>query len=397
MKGFIAVLTLTLLLLAIILPSVLTRVPEGSVTAFNRDATSGTREAFVEKALEPEGKGDGLTTKTWTPGSNVREVRNNDAMITFVKRQTNSIGYVSFGTIADFDKDGNPVMKKTANKNVSFATFDGILPTKDNILNNNYEAARNFNLFFRAKKDSSEYEVTKYNFEDDSFSGDVTKLDNIKNKDDLEASYLFYNWVLHSSEATDVIDKGYDADEPTGEISMPGVKYDFGKDKVDSYINTIGINKNKEQYMIEIVGSTSATALMTELMKEFDKDISNYYGLSENRLKLQLATNGSGDAFKATVSGTDRPFIGMQSREAQDNELSNWGYESVDASTYNPFAKDAILIIYNNNGVPLAKDEYLNIDSQSIYDLYTNYEYYTYEDIFKVMDKDGNLKPLEVI
>ncbi len=370
-KALLVIVSVILLGLAIILPSVLTSRGKDSVYAYNRDATSGTREAFVKKVLNAD-------EDTWSPGANVREVRNNDAMITFVKRQKNSVGYVSFGTVAQFDESGNPVMKEHTDSNVSFATFEGVLPTEENIMNSNYAAARDFNIFFRLEKDSSEYEITKYDFETPN-DIDINKINTNSNAEDLKAAYLFYNWIIHSQESLNIIETGYTSNGPTGELPAVG-NHDWTTDLdtiVNDYVAEMEMTKSFN-YNIEIVGSTSATALMTELANEFDDEMTEMFGLSNDQLKITLSTNGSGDAFKTSVPGADHPFIGMQSRDAKESELESWGYDSADPLTYNHFAKDAILIIYNNNNVELEEGQYLNTTQSQLYDLYTNNDEMTY-------------------
>ncbi len=84
-------------------------------------------------------------------------------MITFVQREKNSVGYVSFGTVAEFDEAGNPILRdRPGAENISFTTFNGVVPTYDNIMTGEYEAARNFNLFFRVVEGSAEAEILNY-------------------------------------------------------------------------------------------------------------------------------------------------------------------------------------------------------------------------------------------
>ncbi len=415
-----------ILLLAIILPSILTSRPNGSILAFNRDATSGTREAFVEKVIEPgdwdedynEYEEGANFKEVWSPGMNVREVRNNDSMITFVQREKNSVGYVSFGTIAYFDEEGNPFLRtdRDGMDNISFTSFEGVVPTKEAVLSGEYSASRNFNLFFRVNEDSNEYQITNYDWSNDSIDSEsLSAINSVDNSNDLKAAYFFYNWILQSEEAAQIINE-------SGELSYSSFDDERGlwfnedgeSEKLDSYIDQTGLNV-KNNILIEIVGSTSATAVMTDLTNEFDQIVSDKYDLSDEQLKFVLATNGSGDAVStSSPAGTDHPFIGMQSKDQDYSGLSPWGESYLNDETgeynskvYSAFAKDAILIIYNTesslNGVSLSEYKPTELDVwgatpeeggvpegyKTLYDLYTLGDYMSYEDLFMIHKDDG--------
>ncbi len=405
-----------LILSAILLPSILTSRPKDSVLAFNRDATSGTREAFVEKVIEPEdwdSDANGKFKEVWSPGKNVREVRNNDAMITFVQRELNSVGYVSFGTVAEFDEDGNPVKRTDRNgmDKIEFATFENVMPTRDAVLGGDYSAARNFNMFFRVFEGSDEQMITNYDWEANTIDeASIDAVDSTDNSNDLKAAYFFFNWVTHSTEAAEIIDE-------SGELSFStidtredwmgeGVVVDengniisadlSSSEKFTTYIDNTGVN-DESNILIEIVGSTSATALMTDLTNFFDEALTTAYGWSDDKLQFVIATNGSGDAVsKSAPAGTDHPFIGMQSKDQDKEGLDEWGTSyanedgTYDSTVYTPFAKDAILIIYNSRNIQewfpelsVEDGDMLNTNQEELYELYTNNEYLTYEDLFQ--------------
>ncbi len=381
----ISILAVIVLLLAIILPSALTSRPKGSVIAFNRDASSGTREAFVKKVLDVD---DDL----WTPGSNVREVRNNDAMITFVQREKNSVGYVSFGTVAQFnevDKQTPELKERPGAENISFTTFENVIPTKANIETGEYKAARNFNMFFRVESGSDEYSITGYDWDANTL-GDVNlaTINSVNNANDLKAAYLFFSWVTRSQEAFDVI-------EESGEIPYSSViegigstrnnwfapEADWANTPIDQYVNNMEVEND---IVIEIVGSTSCTSVMNELTHEFDRVVSDAYGLDEKDLEFVLVTNGSGDAVKDVIPGADHPFIGMQSKDgAFDGEFGYTmeadadpanGIEAYDTNVYTSFAIDAILMIYNNENdfVSDYNEAELNVNRDDVVMLYTD-------------------------
>ncbi len=402
-KVILIVTLVVLLVLAIVLPSILTARPDGSILAFNRDATSGTREAFVEKVLQTD-------KKTWTPGSNVREVRNNDSMITFVEREKNSVGYVSFGTVAEFDEAGNPILRTDRNgmDHIAFTEYEGVAPTYDAIFSGEYGAARNFNAFFRVVEGSNEYQIT--NFDWASMTIDDASLEAVNttgHANDLKAAYLFFNWIQSSTEAYEVIEESGEIPySPTESNGGTRIDYfntdDWGSSVVDTFVTTMGIHKD-EQILIEIVGSTSATALMTDLTNRFDDEVSEAYGLEEDELKFVVATNGSGDAVSETVPGTDHSYIGMQSKDQSADGFEGWGDYLVDEEynekVYASFAKDAILIIYNTSNLSqelkdvIASSEsgLLNVEKETLYDLYTYNEYMYYEDLFIEHTEDSEV------
>ncbi len=367
-RVMLIILLIIALLLAIILPSTLSARPKDSVTAFNRDATSGTREAFVEKVLQSD-------MDDFSPGSNVLEASNNESMIRSVERNRYSTGYVSFGTVAEFDKDGKAILKESMNPNkIGFTTLDGIDPDKENILSGDYSGQRNFNMFFRVKKDSNEYNITNYDFNTNTITTDVSSL-----SDTLKASYLFYNWALYSTEANDYITN------ESGELPFNSSTIDFTADYIKTYVDNTNLNSDKIR--IEIIGSTSANEIAEGLTKIFEDDINTIYG--SNSIEFVIATNGSGDAFKTTVPGVDEPYIGLQSREAKATELSSWGYDGIDPKTYHAFAIDAILIIYNKEHLGDKTIKY-DVNHEDLNNLYESNDYIQWENVFKPFAGGGS-------
>ncbi len=357
------------LMLAIILPSILNARPKGSVIAFNRDVTSGTREAFVEKVLEQD-------PDEFSPGKNVLEASNNESMIKATLKNEYSTGYVSFGTVAEFDETGKAVLKDGIDSSkLSFATLNSVSPDKANIIDGTYSGQRNFNMFLRVENESPDYAITTYDFENNTMIDDVSSLD-----DSLKASALFYNWIIYSQEALEVFENGYpelDID-PSGELPITTDRYVMDEDYLNTYIKNTQITD--DHIRIEVVGSSSASAVMEELSEVFEHEVNSIYSDS---LEFVIATNGSGDAFKKSIPGVENSYIGMQSREAKDEELSNWGYDSVDDLTYHPFAIDAILVIYNNEHLSNEdKQTSYNVTSEDLNNLYQSNEIVMWEDLF---------------
>lgn len=99
-----------------------------SIYVYTRDATSGTREAFISAI--------GLEDMS----ASAIEVSSNGDMATKVGNDANGIGYVSLST--DF----------AANKLVPLA-FEGVVPTEETVLDGTYAMQRPFNYVTRASGD----------------------------------------------------------------------------------------------------------------------------------------------------------------------------------------------------------------------------------------------------
>lgn len=357
-KIFIVLILVASLLLVLFLPLILNARPKGSVFVFNRDANSGTREVFIEKMLGEKPTG-------FSPSKlNAREVSTNDAMIKNVSVNKDSLGYVSFGTVADFDEEGNPVLRDSNNK-INFSTFNNVSPTKENIVSEKYDATRNFNEFFRVDKNSDEAKILEYDWENYK---DNTNVISTINNDNLKVSYLFYSWTLYSKNAYDILNEKSEMSESDQSIL-------FTKEAVDKYFESVNLS-SKKNLEIEIVGSSSAGTVFSILSNEFKKEL-NDWGYQVTFLKSNF---GSSDAFKKNIPGTKNPYIGLQSREPTENELSKWGWEESNSNSYLPFAKDAVLLIYNNKN--LKEGERLNTDTNRLLNVYSKESYFTYKDIF---------------
>lgn len=344
--------------LVVILPSVLNSRREGELIAFNRDATSGTREAFVEKVL-------GEDPDKFSPGKNVLEASNNESMIKSVAKNKYSTAYVSAGTIMDL-KTG-----ESKKEGVNITAFNNVMPTYDTVVDGTYTPQRNFNAFFRVENDSEESKILNWQTED------VTMLD-----DNLKASYAFYYWFEYSNEAGLLIEQG-------SEIANSDSRIDFTLSKEDknfiNYINTTELNS--KDIRIEIVGSSSAQASMEELTEVADENLEKEF--PDTNFEFVVATNGSGDAFSKKVPGTTgSDYIGMQSREPKESEYEEWGYTSDNyTKVYRAFAIDAIIIIYNNKHLD-NKDIELTTNKNMMNILYTNNNRIQFDDVFTPIGGD---------
>ncbi len=353
-KVILATFSILLLAMAVILPSALTARKTGQLIAFNRDATSGTREAFIEKVL-------GEDPDEFTPGKNVLEASNNESMIKSVIKNKYSVAYVSAGTIAELGEDSLTIKDKYVG-NVGVAGYEDVMPNLTTISNGEYAPQRNFNAFFRVEEGSEEAKIVDWQTED------VTGLD-----DNLKASYAFYYWFQYSQEAHDFINQGSEiAYTDRGRIPITWDNFEKYWDKTEL---------ESKDIRIEIVGSSSAQATMHELTDYVLEKVNEQY--PDTNVQFIIATNGSGDAFKETVPGTTgADYIGMQSREAKESELESWGYDETNSSDfYMPFAIDAILIIYNTKGLANPEQEYY-VTEEAMNRLYTVNDVVMFEEVF---------------
>lgn len=372
-KVILAITIIVLIILAIILPSILNARPKGSLLAFNRDATSGTREAFASKVLNDE---------EFSPGKDVREVKNNDAMVHDVANNNNSVGYVSLATIASFDESGEFKFNDGVSKNINYSTLDGTPITEESISTMTYGASRTFNSFFRVKKDSTESQILNYDFSTSTYTGESL----VEESNELKASYLFYSWVNQSTQASEFLtEEGF---FPASDSTI-----DFTNDVFINYATNEDIDLNlDDELRIEIVGSTSAKEAIVDLSKEFEETILSIE--PEIDMEFIIATNGSGDAFKETIPGATNAYIGLQSRSASESELSKWGWDDISESdgkyssdVYNSFIIDAILMIFNSE----SDEEGVKYTTtpEQLNKLYTNEDkdiFYSFDDIFTPME-----------
>ncbi len=379
-KVMIVIITIISISGIIIIPSLLTATPDWAAISFNRDATSGTREAFADKILDTD-------PDTFSPGKNVREVKNNESMIKSVIKNKHSIGYVSFGTVAYFDLEDegmSHIKEKYEDSPIQYATINGVNPQLDPNTHelNNYNAKRNFNSFFRVEKNSNEAK-----FLDSSWGttfdnpNDLTTFDN-----DIKGSYLFYSWMNYSNEAADLLLK-------ESEVPSSTKRIDFTDDLVNDYIDDVELNVD-ERIKISVVGSSSARKVLDLLSTEVEGESFKYiaeenWGLSN--VEFEKATNGSGDAFKESIAGTTDPYIGLQSREPKEGELLSWGWNYEDVNTpYIPFAIDALLVIYNTKGLDDDANIHRNINgSDEIYKLYSDNDWVRFDDVLEMPIKES--------
>lgn len=108
-----------------------TSAKDVAIDVYTRDPTSGTRDGFMSTIGYGEAKtDDSKLVKGYV------EVASNGDMITSVKKDVNSIGYISLSTL-----EGN---------GVTGLSYEGVAPTEANVIAQTYRMTRNFNYIVRA-------------------------------------------------------------------------------------------------------------------------------------------------------------------------------------------------------------------------------------------------------
>ena len=110
------------------------------INVISREASSGTRSAFVEmfEILE-----DGVDKTT----KNAQVTQSTSVVITSVAQNKNSIGYISLGSLND---------------TVKAVSIDGVEATVANVLSGDYKISRPFNLVYKADLDELSKDFIKF-------------------------------------------------------------------------------------------------------------------------------------------------------------------------------------------------------------------------------------------
>ncbi len=110
------------------------------INVISREASSGTRSAFVEmfEILE-----DGVDKTT----KNAQVTQSTSVVITSVAQNKNSIGYISLGSLND---------------TVKAVSIDGVEATVANVLGGDYKISRPFNLVYKADLDELSKDFIKF-------------------------------------------------------------------------------------------------------------------------------------------------------------------------------------------------------------------------------------------
>ncbi len=251
-----------------------------TIKVYTRDTTSGTRDGFFTKIGLEEAKEDNTPLV-----SGYVEVSSNGDMITSIKNDEYSIGYISLATLESSGLTG--------------LTYAGVEPTEANVLNETYQLTRNFNYVTRS-----------------TYSSDKVK--------QIVEAFIAY---LGTKDAKTTI-KGKDG---IVEIKNSDPTWDSIK------ANYPIINEDNSNVTIKFGGSTSVEKIAKALSSEFSAKCGNF--------KTEHNHTGSGDAYKRTQGSekdsSDYLDIGFLSRELKSTEAAA-------SNTAGKICTDAIVAVVNS-------------------------------------------------
>ncbi len=365
-----------------------------TINAYNRDASSGTREAF-EEAINFDSEVDKYS-------NNVNEVSSNDQMMERVKKDQHGFGYSSYESAIANEED------------FTILRFNGIDLTRDNILNGDYDAIRPFNMFFRTPDsllDEYGYDEVygklydnlyinsnevnsgnSLNIWDNGF--DMSGFNNLEElNDEFYLSWAFYNWVLYSSEAQEeILSLGF---------NYSNITYD-SVNMLDNFL--VNTNLSSKEIQLKTIGSTSVLSSLGKLLNDADNGFISIISSIDNTIKINhdSAHLGSGEAF--SDNGDSNSYLGFQSRGMKESELTerwidvneignvlttNGFYDSTsilreDYFPYATFENDAVAFLINNNLTFTFNDikmKPIGITAEGVKSIYTNSNT-TYEILF---------------
>jgi phosphate transport system substrate-binding protein len=228
---------------------------KGTINVYTRDSSSGTREAFF-----------GFIALTDKLSAKAIEVTGNGDMAAKVGADTNGIGYVSLTT-------------DMAANNLIALSYNGVQPTKANVLNNSYTLQRPFNYVTRAAGD---------------FGSPLKE----------EIVRAFIDFLANSIEGQEV-------------VASKGGIVEATKATAWSTLATKYPNLSQASTVtIMTGGSTSVDSTLKAALESFQ---------SLTGAKFQMNQTGSGDGYKRTL-GTDKDSankidIGFASRAFKAEEV----------------------------------------------------------------------------
>lgn len=269
----------------------------GEIHVYTRDATSGTREAF-------EG-GIGFDKDEETLTASAVETSGNGDMASKVGNDVNGIGYVSLTT--DF-----------AANNLKPLNFEGVEPTIENVLSDDYSLKRPFSYVTRAAGD----------FESDEAEA-LTR--------------AFIAFITESEEGLSAVDGAggivdLSSAKPWSEVAETVDGFDPATDYSGITLRTRG--------------STSVDKTLKAALEAFQAEVA---------FEFNMDHTGSGDGFKRVLGeekdGANAGDIGFASRKFGDNETVSDGMLSGE------YCQDAVVVVVESSN-PLSE-----ITQQQIHDI----------------------------
>lgn len=269
----------------------------GHINVYTRDASSGTREAF-EKGVDFEGALD----------KSAIEVAGNGEMASQVGNDKNGIGYTSLST--DFEAN-----------NVVAVDYEGVVASKETVLDGSYQLQRPFDFVTRASGD----------FESDD-------------KEALVAAFIDY--LQNSKEGLLVVEKA------GGIVDLTNAK-PWAELSVNHPITT----QDNSAITLMTAGSTSVTKTLQAALESFQPMAGNY--------QFTMNQTGSGDGWKRVLGsekdGANKADIGFASREfkADSEDVST-------AKLSGTYCVDAVVAVVNK-----ANTEKTNFTQAQLKDIFT--------------------------
>lgn len=255
----------------------------GDIHVYTRDATSGTREAF-------EG-GIGFDKKTETLVATAVETSGNGDMASKVGNDASGIGYVSLTT--DF-----------AANNLKPLNYEGVEPTIDNVLSDDYSLKRPFSYVTRAAGD----------FESP------------------EAEALVRAFIAFITES----EEGLSAVDGAGGI----VDLSKGKPWSEVAANVEGFDPTTDYSGVTLRtrGSTSVDKTLKAALEAFQAEVN---------FEFNMDHTGSGDGFKRVLGdekdGANAGDIGFASRKFGDQETV------ADGMLSGEYCQDAVVVVVESS------------------------------------------------
>lgn len=252
------------------------------INVYTRDATSGTREAF-EGGI---GLGDDALT------ADAVETSGNGDMAAKVGADAQAVGYVSLTT--DFDAN-----------NLTAVHFEGVEPTIENVLSEEYTLSRPFSITSRAKGD----------FETDKHEQVVA---------------AFVDFIMNSTEGLLAVEAAggiVDVDDSTVWADLASAHSVLEGDVSDITIRT--------------AGSTSVEKTLEAALQAFQ---------AETGVQFAMAHTGSGDGFRRVLGsekdGANAADLGFASR-GFDTEGDEPQATLDTALVADAYALDAVVVVVN--------------------------------------------------
>lgn len=232
-----------------------------NITIYTRDTTSGTRDGFFSTI----GFADAATDNTPLKAGYV-QINSNGDMISSVKQDAYSIGYISLASLETSGLKG--------------LSYEGVAPEESNVINGTYKLTRNFNYITRQTYDSDKKSQIVEAFV--AYLSTKDAKTTIKNNDGIVT-------IANSDPTWDSIKANY----PICDEDNSGITIRFG-------------------------GSTSVEKIAKALSQEFKVKCGNFVAEHNH--------TGSGAAYKGTQGsekdGTNGMEIGFLSRELKSTEVA---------------------------------------------------------------------------